>query len=107
MWTEHLPEPVLQFEVHDDNGALVGRSDFGWPGYGLLGEFDGMQKYGRLLRPGESPGEALTREKVREDALRSITGFMMVRIIWPDLFTRAVTGARIRAALSRSRRFVA
>jgi len=105
MWTEHLPEPILQFEVRDEHGQVVGRSDFGWPEHGLLGEFDGMQKYGRLRRSGESPGEALAREKVREDTLRGITGFMMVRMIWPELFTRQRTGARIRSMLRRSTRF--
>lgn len=107
MWIEHLPEPVLQYEVRDNAGTLVGRSDFCWPEHGLLGEFDGVQKYGRLLRLGETPGDAVVREKVREDALRSITGFMMVRLIWPELFTRDTTGARIRAMLRRSGRLIA
>jgi hypothetical protein len=41
MWTQHLPEPRLQFEVRDEWGNLIGITDFAWPEYGLLGEFDG------------------------------------------------------------------
>ncbi len=107
MWTQHIPEPTLQFEVHAPSGQLIGRSDFGWPEYGLLGEFDGMQKYGRLRRAHESPGEALAREKVREDRLREMTGFLMVRIVWSDLFTPDETGTRIRDQIRRGSRLLA
>lgn len=107
MWRHHLPEPVLQFEVYDDRGRLVGRCDFAWPEYGLLGEFDGMQKYGRLRREGETVEQAVVREKTREDALREITGWLMIRIIWPELFTPQVTAARIRAQLQRGSRLIA
>lgn len=96
---EHLPKPVLQFEVYDENGALVGITDFVWPDHGLLGEFDGKQKYGRYLRPGESPQDAVFREKVREDLLREITGYAMIRFIWADLASRRATGARLRRML--------
>jgi hypothetical protein len=107
MWRTHLPEPILQFEVYDEHGQLVGRCDWAWPEYGLLGEFDGKEKYGRLRREGETIEQAILREKTREDALREITGWLMIRIIWPELFTPAVTAARIRAQLERGRRFVA
>jgi hypothetical protein len=35
-------------------GNLIGITDFGWPRRGLVGEFDGKVKYGRLphLKPG-------------------------------------------------------
>lgn len=32
-----LPTPVLQFEIFDDDGVLVARSDFGWPDLGVVG----------------------------------------------------------------------
>jgi hypothetical protein len=105
MWREHLPEPVLQFEVRDEFGNLIGTCDFAWPEHGLLGEFDGLQKYGRLRRPGESIEDAIIREKLREDALREITGWLMIRLIWPELFTPKVTAARIRSQLERGARF--
>ena len=37
-----------------------------------VGEFDGKVKYGRALRPGQIPGEAVFAEKRREDALRDL-----------------------------------
>jgi hypothetical protein len=92
----HLPEPELQFHVYDDLGNLVGITDFAWPRYRLLGEFDGMVKYGRLLKPGQSPGEVVTDEKNREDRLREVTGWSMIRFTWSDLHVRAVTAERVR-----------
>jgi hypothetical protein len=106
MWTQHLPEPQLQFEVRDQWGRLLGVTDFAWPEYGLLGEFDGMIKYGRLLKDGETPGDAVVREKKREDALREETGWLMVRLIWAELFQPGATGAKIRRQLERGRALV-
>lgn len=103
MWSQHLPEPELQFEVRDEWGRLIGIADFAWPEHGLLGEFDGMSKYGRLRKEGETPGDAVEREKKREDLLREVTGWLMVRIIWPQLFTPRATGVRIRRQLERGR----
>jgi hypothetical protein len=102
-----LPEPVLQFEVRDAAGTFVGRTDFAWPEYGLLGEFDGFSKYGRLRRPGETVEEAVVREKTREDLLREVTGWLMIRLIWRELFTPDATAARLRAQLLRGRKLVA
>ena len=96
---EHLPKPVLQFEVYDEAGRLLGTTDFAWPDHQLLGEFDGKIKYGRLLRPGELPGDAVFREKVREDLLREATGWALIRFIWANLATRRETGNRLRRAL--------
>jgi hypothetical protein len=103
MWQQHLPEPVLQFEVRDEWGNLIGVTDFAWPEYGVLGEFDGMSKYGRLRREGETPGQAVEREKTREDALRARTGWLMVRIIWSELFRPGPTAAKIRRQLERGK----
>ncbi len=94
--SQGLPAPVLQHEVYDDRGCLAGTSDFGWPDHRLLGEFDGRIKYGRLLREGQQPGDAVYDEKVREDRLRELTGWSMVRVVWSDLSRPAHTAARIR-----------
>lgn len=96
MWIQHLPEPQLQFEVRDENGTLIGITDFAWPDLRLFGEFDGKIKYGRHLKPGEDPGDAVFREKTREDRLREITGWLMIRYIWKDLFDQRVTAERTR-----------
>lgn len=97
-----LPAPELQFHVYDEHGVLVGITDMAWQAEGLLGEFDGKMKYDRLLRPGETPGDAVFREKRREDALRRLTGFSMVRLTWADLSRGAQTAAMIRAAMRRA-----
>ncbi len=104
---QRVPEPVLQFEVHDENGVLIGRTDFAWPDYGVLGEFDGKSKYLRLRRANETIEEAVVREKLREDALREITGWLMIRLIWADLFTPTVTGERVHRQLQRGQRLLA
>jgi hypothetical protein len=41
-------------------------------------------------------GDAVFREKLREDALRETTGWSMVRLVWSDLHRPAVTAARLR-----------
>ena len=99
---QHIPEPQLQFHVYDDLGNLIGITDFAWPEYHLLGEFDGKIKYGRLLQPGQEPGDVVFAEKQREDLLREITQWAMIRFIWPQLFTPAATGERVRRMMRRS-----
>jgi hypothetical protein len=94
-----LPSPVTQWEVRDEDGRVVGRSDFGWPEQGVAGEFDGRIKYGRLLRPGESAADAVYREKRREDALREHLR-TVVRWNWDDLDDFRAKAQRIRQALA-------
>jgi hypothetical protein len=95
-----IPAPVLQYAVVCD-GVVVGTTDWAWPEAGLLGEFDGRVKYGRLLLPGQQPGEVVFAEKLREDRLREITGFRMVRLTWSDLDRPQVTAERVRRLLRR------
>lgn len=102
-WSGHLPKPVLQFQVRDRDGELIGITDFAWPKSRLLGEFDGKVKFGRYLRPGETPGDAAFREKVREDSLRETTGWSMIRFIWADFSQRQATLGRLARMLGRDR----
>lgn len=97
-WRGGLPAPALQYEVHDGS-TLVGVTDFAWPKAGLLGEFDGKVKYGKHLRPGEEPGDAVFREKQREDLLRRITGWRIVRITWSMLYKPVETVQVIRSMM--------
>ena len=55
-WAHRLPVPRTQYEVRDARGNLRGTCDLWWQEAGVLGEFDGRVKYGRLLRPGQEPG---------------------------------------------------
>ena len=78
-------------------GVPIARTDFGWPGRGTVGEFDGRVKYGRLLRPGQSAGDAVFAEKLREDRIRD-QDLRVVRWTWPDLDDFHLVAARLRQA---------
>jgi hypothetical protein len=88
-----LPAPELQWQMR--YGGSMGRTDFGWVQQRTVGEFDGKVKYGRLLKPGQEPGDVVYAEKLREDAIRA-QGWEVVRWTWPDLNDFAPTAARIR-----------
>ncbi|MFG1793893.1 hypothetical protein [Nocardia sp. NPDC049149] len=97
-----LPLPLLQGEVHSAAGKFLGRVDFYDPEAGVVGEFDGRMKYGRLLKPGQEPGDAVFDEKRREDAIRD-TGLLMVRWTWTDLADLSAAH-RWQRALEHTRR---
>jgi hypothetical protein len=96
-----LAPSALQFEVRSGDGDLLGRSDFAWESDRLLGEFDGRTKYGRLLRPGQDPGDVVFAEKRREDAMRD-ENWGMVRWVWADLQRPDRLAARVRRARERA-----
>ncbi len=98
-----VPPTELQFEVCGRSGNVVARTDFAWPENRTLAEFDGRIKYGRLLRPGETAGDVVFREKVREDMLRDL-GWEVVRWIWSELRNRAEIAARLERAFARGTR---
>jgi hypothetical protein len=97
-----MPAPVPQYEVWD-RGVLVGRTDFCWEEFRTLGEFDGMEKYGRLLKPGQTAADAVFEEKRREDALRDL-GWQIVRWIWQDLYHPEDLRHRLERAFERGLR---
>jgi hypothetical protein len=99
-WSQGLPRPEVQFHVFDRSGRLVGISDLAWPARRMLFEFDGRVKYGRLLGPGEEPGDAVFKEKLREDALRRETGWAMERATWSDLSRPVETARRARQRMT-------
>lgn len=101
-WRQGMPTPELQHHVYDASGALLGVTDFAWIQLRTFGEFDGQQKYHRYLQPGETPGDAVFREKQREDRIRELTGYRMVRLVWRDLNDPVGTAARFWAALRRT-----
>lgn len=99
-----LATPTLQYEICDPaTGTVVARSDFAWPEFRTLGEFDGRLKYGRFLRSGQTPGDVVFAEKVREDLLREL-GWEVVRWIWDDLRHPEQIAARLERAFARGRR---
>ncbi len=92
-----LPPPTLQHDVPE----LKARTDFYWEEFRTVGEFDGRTKYGRSLRRGQDPGEAVYREKLREDALRDL-GLKVVRWTWDELCPFDAPAGRLRRAFARS-----
>lgn len=99
-WRMGLPRPVPQYEVKHPDGTVAARVDFAWPELRLIVEFDGMEKYRRLRRPGESIAETVEREKKREDLIRELTSWTVIRLTWADLALPQHTAARIRRAMA-------
>jgi hypothetical protein len=90
---EGLPEPELQAAFHDGEG-LIGYVDMWWPGLGVIGEADGVMKYGSA--------DDLIAEKAREDRLRAL-GLMVVRWTWDEIRANpAEVAERIRRAARRA-----
>jgi hypothetical protein len=101
-WSHGLPAPQTQFEVRDEHANVVAVTDFAWKEHGLLGEFDGRTKYGRLLKPGQRPEDVVFAEKEREDLVRELTGFGMVRFVWSHCNDPAELARRVRRKLRRA-----
>ncbi|WP_408895441.1 type IV toxin-antitoxin system AbiEi family antitoxin domain-containing protein [Nocardioides sp. R1-1] len=99
MRAQSVPAPIAQFEIRHPSGRVAGRVDFAWPAYRAMVEFDGAVKYHRYRRPGETIEDMVIREKQREDLLRELTGWTMVRITWADLARPTETAARILRAM--------
>lgn len=88
-----LPEPILQFPLHDSDG-LIGFADMYWPTLNVVGEADGAIKYTSRQR--------LTAEKIREDRIRR-TGRPVVRWMTDDILIRPQdVVASIRKAARRA-----
>jgi hypothetical protein len=93
--------PLSQGEVLNETGRFLGRVDFYFGDTGVLGEFDGRVRYGRLLRSAEGPADVLVAEQRREEALRD-SGFQVVRWTWDELRTGEVA-IRVYQAFARAR----
>jgi len=85
-----VPRSELQISVFDERGRFVGRADGGYPELGVLWEYDGKGKYGALLKPGQSPLDALLAEKRREEQLTEL-GFRVLSdgVHFSDVVTAA------------------
>ena len=96
-----LPQPALQRDIRSDDGHLIGRVDFDFDQFRTVGEFDGLRKYRRDLRPGERPEDAVVREKLREDEIRD-TDRQMVRWTWREIGSPIVVLQRFVRAFARA-----
>jgi hypothetical protein len=102
-----LPRPELQVEIHDAPG-FIGRVDGWYEDAAVAIEFDGQVKY-TDPRYTSSPGEALWKEKRREDRMRAV-GIRVVRVVnedlgqpWPEMAARI--GDLLAAPYVGARRF--
>lgn len=93
-----MPRPELQVTVETGD-----RADFLIREYRTIVEFDGKQKYGRLLGPNDDPTEIVWREKRREDRLRD-AGYEVVRIVWSELTQVLLIAKRLQRAFARAKR---
>ncbi|GAA1763637.1 type IV toxin-antitoxin system AbiEi family antitoxin domain-containing protein [Nocardioides hankookensis] len=96
-----IPAPVPQYEVHDEDGELIGRLDFAWPELGVWVEFDGKVKYQKPFKSGQSAPDVVIAEKRREDRIRRRTGWRCIRLTWDDLEHPEQTAAMLRRELRR------
>ena len=97
---EAMPEE-LQFVIVTDIGVF--RVDFAWPTWRVAGEFDGRSKFGRLLGPGQTAGDAAFAERQRELAIER-AGWVVVRFCWDDLARPDLVQRRVLDAFARARR---
>ncbi len=92
-----FPAPVLQRSFYDFQG-FIARTDFFWPEYGVVGEFDGDAKYlDDELLGDRSTREAILAEKKREDRLRAL-GYTVVRWDWKAVTDPEVLRRKLEAA---------
>lgn len=96
-----LPEPVLQAVIRTESGRFVARTDFGIEEFRTVAECDGLSKYIRYLKPGETAADAVIREKRREDEIRG-TGREMVRWIPAEIGQPVVLLRRFQRAFARA-----
>ena len=94
-----LPAPELQYEIFDEDGILVARTDFVWEDRRTVGEFDGQVKYSGAF--GKSAEKVVLEEKRRENAIRRY-GFQVARWTWPDLSRPDQLAALLRGCFNRA-----
>ncbi|MCW2529046.1 MAG: hypothetical protein JWM76_3906 [Pseudonocardiales bacterium] len=71
-----LPNPSLQIDLWNHHRFHLGRSDFFWEKYGVVGEADGELKY--LLGSERRNAHALIEEKQRQERMEQ-AGLIVVR----------------------------
>jgi len=88
-----IVQPELQPEIVTTSGFLLGKVDFYWDEYGVVGEADGLLKY--------RDDGSLTAEKLRQERLER-AGLVVVRWGWSDVMqTPETLQRRLRWAFSR------
>jgi hypothetical protein len=91
-----LPTPRPQIRICDEYRRFIGRSDFYWDEFGVVGESDGDLKY-------ERGSAAIVEERQRHKEFEDL-GLIVVRWGWSDLFAFHKVARRLRAAYARGHR---
>jgi hypothetical protein len=94
MRDNRIPMFEPQWSVFHPSGKLAGRVDGVWHRFKKMLELDSVMKYLKYRRPGESIEQCVIREKKREDLLRRLTGYGMIRLMKSD-FDRGDATARM------------
>lgn len=89
---EGLPPPRTQVPICSSTGSFLGRVDFYWDGWGLVGEADGREKY---------TDDELWAEKIRQDQLAE-EGLVVERWTWSLARRPAQLRDRLEAAGRRA-----
>ena len=89
-----LPEPIVQFEIRDERGALVARVDAAYPDARIAIEYDSKQEHSNEFQ--------LAKDARRRNALAAV-GYVTLAARWADLQQGGQTFcAHLDAALRRS-----
>ena len=94
-----VAEPEPQQLIGDADGRPVARVDFYWDRFGVVGEADGLMKYGA---DADDPNP-LHREKIRQEALERL-GLVVVRWMTSDLADFGSVVHRLSNAFRTGRR---
>lgn len=92
-----------QWKVLHPSGRVAGLVDALLPDLGVMVEFDGAVKYGRLLKPGQTVSDVIRAERARELLLEELTGLRMVRFVWADLDRPDRMAERVRRVAEQRR----
>ncbi|BCJ59269.1 hypothetical protein C1I93_30655 [Micromonospora endophytica] len=87
-----VPPDVLQLEVRDGDGYLLGIGDLGWRGPRVIAEADGREPHG-------TP-QAVYQDRIRQNRLVN-AGWRVLRFTWSDTLRPDYIPETVRQALRR------
>lgn len=89
-----VPPDVLQLEIRDDDGYLLGIGDLGWRGHRIIAEADGRTPHG--------PPDAVYADRRRQNRLVN-AGWTVLRFTWQDTLRPDYIPWTVRQAMTARR----